>query len=106
SGLNPSSAAGAGGTLVDITGTNFDTARGTLIRFGGTAAPLVTCDTMTHCRAVAPPGSGQVLVQAIVSGQQSAASPFTYSPQTVCVGVKIQATLTNTHVDVVSTGAC
>ncbi|MEI7743554.1 MAG: IPT/TIG domain-containing protein [Chloroflexota bacterium] len=73
-GLSPSSGSTAGGTVVTVSGTGFNTAAGgTLIEFGTTAASGVTCASSTSCSATSPAGvAGPVDVRVTANGLQSA----------------------------------
>jgi len=81
-GLNPSTGAGTGGTLVTITGMGFSTDAGeTFVRFGTEPASSVTCSSSTSCTAMSPAGGGVVDLQVAVDGLLSATSPaskYTY----------------------------
>ncbi|TMD38135.1 MAG: hypothetical protein E6I88_14610, partial [Chloroflexi bacterium] len=83
-GVSPTSGPAAGGTLVTVTGTNFDpSTNGTSINFGSAPASGVSCASTTSCTATSPPGTGVVDVTATVGGSTSATSPadhFAYPP--------------------------
>ncbi|MFN8024762.1 MAG: IPT/TIG domain-containing protein, partial [Acidimicrobiales bacterium] len=72
----------AGGTVVTITGSGFDTAAGgTAISFGSTPATAVGCASASTCTAVSPPGTGTVDVRVTAHGGTSPIGPadtFTY----------------------------
>jgi hypothetical protein len=72
----------AGGTVVTITGSGFDTvAGGTAISFGSTPAVAVGCASAGTCTAVSPPGTGTVDVRVTAHGGESPTGPaarFTY----------------------------
>ena len=80
--IAPSSGSPAGGDVVTITGTNFDTTPGnTAVHFGQVAATFVSCASATSCTATSPAGTGTVDVRVSVSGQPSDTSnndQFTY----------------------------
>jgi hypothetical protein len=81
--ISPGRGLPAGGTVVTITGSGFDTAAGaTAIAFGSTPATAVGCQSSTTCTAVSPPGSGTVDVRVTAHGLTSAVDPadrFTYA---------------------------
>lgn len=90
--IAPTSGTSAGGDVVTITGTGFNTVAGaTSVTFGPNPAAVVTCATTTSCTATSPAGLGTVDVQVTVSGQTSptsAADQFTYvtvNPNSVTV---------------------
>ena len=60
-GLSPSNGSPAGGTPVQISGTNFTGA--TAVEFGGVEAASFTVNSATSITAVTPPGTGVVDVQ-------------------------------------------
>lgn len=80
SGISPN--AGAAGTTVTVSGSEFSTLTGaTTVSFGTVAGTQVSCASTTTCLAVAPVGSGSVDVTVTVNGQTSATSSndvFTY----------------------------
>jgi outer membrane protein OmpA-like peptidoglycan-associated protein len=72
--VSPSSGPAAGGTPVEITGTDFDTTLGhTIIQFDETEVEAIGCSSATRCVVVSPPGQGTAWVKAIVNGWPSAA---------------------------------
>lgn len=78
--LSPSTGTAAGGTRVDITGTNLTPV--TNVAFGGVASPSVVPISSTHLVAIAPPGSGVVDVRVTTPVQQSvpvAGDHYTYT---------------------------
>ena len=86
-GITPNSGPQAGGTVVTITGTGFDTATG--VSFGSVAAVNPTITNGTTIRATSPPGTGSVHVRVTGPGgtsAESAADEFTYEVDT-CGGV-------------------
>src|SRR5207237_2503379 len=71
----------AGGTVVTITGTGFDTSGATSVRFGASAATAVGCASATSCSATSPAGSCVVDVTVSLGGltsPTSVADQFTY----------------------------
>ncbi len=98
-GITPNSGSTNGGTVVAISGTNFDITPGaTTITFGGDAATNVSCSSLTLCSAETPPASvGIVDVIVTVAGQSSTASvadEFTYldtTPPTVVSSTRLNA---------------
>jgi PKD domain/IPT/TIG domain len=83
-GVSPSSGPKAGHSAVTITGEGFATGSGTRLQFGRRAATDVSCESMTSCTAVSPPGAkaGAVEVIATVGKEHSKKDPpadqFTY----------------------------
>ena len=76
--ISPSFGPPTGGTLVEITGSNFvgtDSGFGGSLMFGGTPATSYTVHSDTRITAVAPVGSG--IQQITVTHPQSGSSPFT-----------------------------
>ncbi len=73
-----------GGTLVTITGLNFDVGGTNQILFDGVPATAVSCTLPTQCTAIAPPGNGIESVSVVVDGTASpswsAPLQYTYSP--------------------------
>ncbi|WP_345305819.1 IPT/TIG domain-containing protein [Candidatus Villigracilis saccharophilus] len=98
-GITPNSGSANGGTVVAISGTNFDITPGaTTITFGGDAATNVSCSSLTLCSAETPSASvGIVDVIVTVAGQSSTASvadEFTYldtTPPTVVSSTRLNA---------------
>jgi FtsP/CotA-like multicopper oxidase with cupredoxin domain len=88
-GLNPTSGTAAGGTVVNISGTNFSTSA-TSVNFGPNTATNVSCSS-TACTATSPAGSAIVDVVVTVGGKSSAvniADKFTYvTPTPVVTGI-------------------
>jgi IPT/TIG domain len=81
SSISPSSGPTAGGTLVTITGSGFDSAPGsTQFFFAGKPATNVACSSSTSCLATTPSGKrGSATVTATVDGQASPTHlTFTY----------------------------
>jgi hypothetical protein len=56
-GINPDQGPTAGGTVVTITGTNFQTTGTTTVTFGGNQATDVTVNSSTSITATTPPGA-------------------------------------------------
>jgi hypothetical protein len=75
--LTPESGPEAGGTVVNIAGTNLGTA--TNVRFAGVAAPHFAVLSDTLIQAVTPPGSGAAVVR-VVTPFDDAYALFTYVP--------------------------
>lgn len=87
-GLNPTSGASAGGTLVIITGAAFSGA--TMVRFGTNQALSFTITSPTQITAASPPASGAVDVTVTTPIGTSAISPadlFTYLVSSPAPGV-------------------
>jgi hypothetical protein len=86
--ITPSTGAGAGGTAITITGSNFSTTTGaTTFTFGEAAASNVVCSSSTLCTATSPPGMATVSVRATVAGQVTVDTPaddFLYGPTQSC----------------------
>ncbi|HEY2214572.1 MAG TPA: IPT/TIG domain-containing protein [Acidimicrobiales bacterium] len=85
-GASPASGPILGGTSVLLSGTGFSTAPGgTVVDFGATPSPSVTCQSSSYCTAVSPAGGpGTVAITASVQGIASPASDgidFTYGGQ-------------------------
>jgi hypothetical protein len=85
-GVAPSSGSIAGGTVVAITGTNFDTVGANTVTFGANTATNVSCASATSCTATSPAGAaGTVdIIISNVNGTSvaSAADKFTYAVPT------------------------
>ncbi len=84
--ISPSSGKAAGGTVVTITGTNFNGA--SAVKFGATAATAFTVNGATSISATAPAGAAGVVDVTVTSvggtSATSAADQFTYiAPPTV-----------------------
>jgi hypothetical protein len=82
SGITPKYGAPAGGTVVTITGTCFESSTPAVVYFGSTLATGVTVLSATKISAVSPVGTGPVDVTVITLGGPSATSPadlFTYT---------------------------
>ena len=81
--IAPNNGPTAGGTVITVTGTGFDTAPGaTQIYIGANQGVSPSCASVTSCTVTAPAGSGTVDVRAVVNGEQSATSAadlFTYN---------------------------
>ena len=82
--VSPPSGPAAGGTLVKIDGTGFDTTLGhTIFHFGDAEAEATGCSSTSSCIVVSPPGAGTVWVNATVDGWQSlelqGENQFTYT---------------------------
>ena len=78
--LSPTSGPGAGGTTVNITGTNLSGA--TAVRFGATAAAKMRVLSSTSAQAISPAGTGTVQVTVTTGAGTSATgapSAFTYT---------------------------
>ena len=72
--VSPSSGPAAGGTPVEITGTDFDTTLGhTIIQFDEAAVEAIGCSSTTRCVVVSPLGQGTAWVKAIVNEWPSSA---------------------------------
>ena len=82
SGISPTSGSTLGGTVVTITGTNFDLVT-TTVKFGATAGTAVACVSATSCTATSPAGSGTADVRVTTptggTSPTSAADVFTYN---------------------------
>lgn len=78
--FTPSSGSTAGGTNVQITGTNFQ--NGARVQFGSAAALSVTVNSATSINATTPAGSGSVNITVTNPDGQSATSSaqFTFVP--------------------------
>ncbi len=74
--ISPSQGPPAGGTSVDIVGTNFDGA--TSVMFGATPATSYTINSPTDITAYAPAGSGTQPVTVKTPGGTSNSEPYTY----------------------------
>jgi len=87
SSVSPASGASGGGTVVTITGSNFNQA--TAVRFGTTLAPAFTVLSASQITATAPAGTGNVLVTVTTPGGTSNGVAFGYSstPAPVLSGV-------------------
>jgi hypothetical protein len=93
-GISPTSGPNVGGTVVTITGRNFDTTGKTTVSFGGAAATGVSCSSPTQCTATSPSfGAGDnfadtVDVQVTVPGNFTtaavAADKFTFTAGPSC----------------------
>ena len=82
--VSPPFGSAAGGTTVQLTGTDFDTTLGhTIIHFGDTPVAATGCSSATRCLVITPPGAGTVWVNATVDGWQSlelqGENQFTYT---------------------------
>jgi hypothetical protein len=92
-GVAPSSGATAGGDVVTITGTNFDTTAGnSVVHFGVNPATAVSCASATTCTATSPAGTGTVDVTVSVGSQVSATGPadqFTYVAPPPVTGIAV-----------------
>ena len=78
--ISPTTGISTGGTVVTITGTNFN--GGTIVNFGNTPATNVTVVSSTQITATSPAGTGTVDVTVTGPGGTSAistADQFTYS---------------------------
>ena len=98
-GVSPSEGAGAGGTLVTITGT--DLGEATAVHFGDAAAAF-TCATGS-CTATTPPGTETVDVTVTTAGGTSATVPadeYVYDPAPSISGVSPAAAAAGTRVTV------
>jgi hypothetical protein len=97
-GINPASGPAAGGTVVTVTGTNFNTSS-TAINFGANAATNVSCASSTTCTATSPSGSGIADVTVTVAGLTSAVNnndEFTYeAPVPSVTGIAPNSGLTD-----------
>lgn len=81
SSISPTSGPTTGGTVVTLTGSDFEIGA-TTVNFGATAASLVNCASTTQCTATSPPGSGVVDVLATTAAgisANTAADDFTYA---------------------------
>ncbi|MFF7650559.1 IPT/TIG domain-containing protein, partial [Streptomyces sp. NPDC007983] len=87
SSVSPASGAPGGGTVVTITGTNFNQA--TVVRFGTALAPAFTVVSANQITATAPAGTGNVLVTVTTPGGTSNGVGFSYvsAPAPVLSGV-------------------
>ena len=107
-GISPATGPSAGGTVVTVTGTNFNTSA-TTISFGATAATNVSCSSATTCTATSPAGSGIADVTVTVAGQTSAinnSDKFTYvTPTPSVTGVTPNSGLTDGGTGVTISGA-
>ncbi len=74
--INPSQGPPAGGTSVDVVGTNFDGT--TSVMFGATPATSFTINSPTSITAIAPAGSGTQPVTVVTPGGTSNSEPYTY----------------------------
>ncbi|MFI0814997.1 IPT/TIG domain-containing protein [Streptomyces sp. NPDC021115] len=77
SSVSPASGAPGGGTVVTITGSNFNQA--TAVRFGTTLAPGFTVVSANQITATSPAGSGTVLVTVTTPGGTSNGVSFGYA---------------------------
>ncbi|HEY2912455.1 MAG TPA: IPT/TIG domain-containing protein [Candidatus Angelobacter sp.] len=81
--ISPNNGPTAGGTVITVTGTGFNTAPGaTQIFIGANQGITPSCASVTSCTVTAPAGSGTVDVRVLVNGEQSpssAADLFTYN---------------------------
>ncbi len=76
SSVSPAAGAPGGGTLVTLTGTNFQQA--TAVRFGATIATSFTVNSATQITAVSPPGSGSVQITVTTPNGTSNGVPFSF----------------------------
>ncbi|MEK6206021.1 MAG: IPT/TIG domain-containing protein, partial [Chloroflexota bacterium] len=80
--ISPTSGPTAGGTVVTITGTGFDSAAGaTIVQFGPNSGTGVSCASTISCTATSPAGSGTTHVTVTAGGMTSAttsADQFVY----------------------------
>ncbi|WP_280299848.1 beta strand repeat-containing protein, partial [Nocardia abscessus] len=76
SGAVPNSGAAAGGTTVDLTGT--DLTGTTAVDFGATPAASFTVDSPTQVTAVSPAGTGTVQIVATTGGGSSNGVAYTF----------------------------
>ncbi|WP_221179443.1 beta strand repeat-containing protein [Streptomyces botrytidirepellens] len=83
SSVSPASGSPGGGTVVTITGTNFNQA--TAVRFGTTLAPAFTVVSANQITATAPAGSGTVLITVTTPGGTSNGVAFGYTSAPVPV---------------------
>src|SRR5262249_27104626 len=74
--VNPKHGLALGGSLITITGTNFQATASVTI--GGTAAPVVSA-TATTLQVIVPPGSGTATITVTNPDGQSANSSYTYN---------------------------
>ncbi|WAP57756.1 IPT/TIG domain-containing protein [Streptomyces sp. S465] len=77
SSVSPAAGSPGGGTLVTLTGSNFTQA--TAVRFGPTLASSFTVVSATRITAVAPPGSGTVLITVTTPGGTSNGVAYSYT---------------------------
>jgi hypothetical protein len=82
--VTPNTGSAAGGTVVAITGTNFNTAAGgTTVKFGANSASAVSCVSATQCSATSPAGQNRVDVTVTTAAGTSATNSkdrFNYVP--------------------------
>ncbi|WP_432037613.1 beta strand repeat-containing protein [Streptomyces cucumeris] len=76
SSVSPAAGAPGGGTLVTLTGTNFQQA--TAVRFGATIAASFTVNSATQITAVSPPGTGSVQITVTTPNGTSNGVPFSF----------------------------
>ncbi|WP_432587038.1 IPT/TIG domain-containing protein [Streptomyces sp. HD1123-B1] len=76
SSVSPAAGAPGGGTLVTLTGTNFQQA--TAVRFGATIATSFTVNSANQITAVSPPGSGSVQITVTTPNGTSNGVPFSF----------------------------
>jgi plastocyanin len=105
SGITPSSASAAGGTVVTINGANFQS--GATVTFGSAAATNVSV-TASSITATVPPGTpGAVTVRVTNPDNQSATFSFTYSvpaPAVTSVNPATGPTSGNTEITIHGNG--
>ncbi|WNE98318.1 IPT/TIG domain-containing protein [Streptomyces luomodiensis] len=77
SSVSPAAGSPGGGTLVTLTGSNFTQA--TAVRFGPALASSFTVVSATQITAVAPPGSGTVLITVTTPGGTSNGVAYSYT---------------------------
>jgi IPT/TIG domain len=81
--ISPNNGPSAGGTVVTVTGSGFNTAPGaTQIFIGANQGVTPSCATVASCTVTTPAGSGVVDIRVVVNGEQSATSPadlYTYN---------------------------
>src|SRR5204863_1169025 len=100
SGVIPTSGPTTGGTTITVTGTNFPTASGLTVTFGGTAATSVVVNSSTSATVTSPVHNAAGAVDVVVSSSGQSATltnGFTY----FAAGTPLQISTTSPLPDVV-----